>query len=143
MTSAPTISPTSLDTERLSLKSESAPPGFVDGAWWPASRDLAAEIPGLVAALAVRMGAVERVSYNIGAWNDVPRKVRVGNDVVRMDGFNTQAAAALNVVGNRHRLTLLVVPLEADEQAARRILAAASRDGNTEGIDALLTAAAQ
>jgi hypothetical protein len=37
---------------------------------------------------------------------------------------------------------LLVVPPETDQQAAHRVLAAASENGNTEGIDALLATAA-
>jgi hypothetical protein len=40
-------------------------------------------------------------------------------------------------------LTLLVVPPETDEEAAHRILAAASEDGNTDGVDALMATAAR
>ena len=142
MTSAPSTFLLSPTTDRLSLKSESATTGVVDGAWWPASRDLAAEVPAFVAALADRVGAVERVSYNIDAWNAVLRKVRVDGYVVRMGGFRSQIAASLKVVGERRVLTLLVVPPETDERAARRVLAAASENGNTEGVDALLATAA-
>lgn len=140
MTSAASTLPTRLDVERLSLRPESAATGFISGAWWPASRDLAAELPDLVAALAARMGTVERVGYNLGAWDVVPRKVRVDGQVVRMGGFRSQDAATLRVLGARNGLTLLVVPPETDERAARRILAAASRG---EDIDALLSTATQ
>jgi len=88
------------------------------------------------------VGPVERVSYNIDAWNAVPRKVRVDGKVVRMGGFRSQPAATLKVVGEGRALTLLVVPPETDQQAAHRVLAAASENGNTEGIDALLATAA-
>lgn len=138
MTSAP-----STFTDRLNLKSESATTGFVDGAWWPASRDLAAELPALVAALPDRVGPVERVTYNIDAWNAVPRRVRVDAHVVRMGGFRSQKAATVNVVGERRVLTLLVVPPETDEQAAHRILATASEDVNAEGVDALMATVTQ
>ena len=143
VTSASSTLPASPTTDRLSLKSESATTGVVDGAWWPASRDLAAELPAFIAALADRVGAVERVSYNIDAWNAVPRKVRVDGNVVRMGGFRSQAAATLKVVGERRTLTLLVVPPETDEQAAHRILATASEDGNTDGVDDLMATAAR
>jgi uncharacterized protein DUF5994 len=143
MTSASSTLPTSLDVERLSLKPESAATGFVDGAWWPASRDLAAELPDLVAALAARLGTVERVGYNLGAWDVVPRKVRVVGEVVRMGGFRSQDAATLRVLGARNGLILLVVPPETDERAAQRILAAASRGENIAEIDALLSTAAR
>ena len=142
MTSASSTLPTVPTIDRLSLKPESATTGFVDGAWWPASRDLAAEMPSIVAALGDRAGVVERVSYNIDAWNAVPRKVRVDGHVVRMGGFRSQAAATLKVVGERRVFTLLVVPPETDEQAAHRVLATASENGNTDGVDALLATAA-
>ena len=144
MSSASSTLPASTATDRLCLKPESATTGFVDGAWWPASRDLAAEMPALLAALGDQVvGPVERVSYNIDAWNAVPRKVRVDGHVVRMGGFRSQSAATLKVLGERRTLTLLVVPPETDEEAAHRILAAASEDGNTDGVDALMTTAAR
>jgi hypothetical protein len=142
MTSASSTLPPLSTTDRLSLKPESATTGFVDGAWWPASRDLAAEMPAFIAALAGRAGAVERVSYNIDAWDAVPRKVRVDGNVVRMGGFRSQDAATLKVVGEQQVFTLLVVPAETDEQAAHRVLATASENGNTEDVDALLATAA-
>jgi len=142
MSSASSTFPAGTTTDRLSLKPESATTGFVDGAWWPASRDLAAEMPSLIAALADRVGTVERVSYNIDAWNGVPRKVRVDGNVVRMGGFRSQAAATLKVLGEQGMLTLLLVPPETEEQAAQRVLATASENGNTEGVDALLATAA-
>ena len=110
MTSASSTLPTVPTIDRLSLKPESATTGFVDGAWWPTSRDLAAEMPSLLAALGDRAGVVERVSYNIDAWNAVPRKVRVDGHVVRMGGFRSQSAATLKVLGEPRTLTLLVVP---------------------------------
>jgi Family of unknown function (DUF5994) len=142
VTSASSTLPASPTTDRLSLKSESATTGVVDGAWWPASRDLAAAMPAFIAALADRAGAVERISYNLDAWDAVPRKVRVDGNVVRMGGFRSQAAATLKVVGELRVLTLLVVPPDTDEQAAHRVLATAGENGNTEGIDALLATGA-
>jgi hypothetical protein len=142
VTSPSSTLPASPTTDRLSLKPESATTGFVDGAWWPASRDLAAEVSSLIAALADRAGTVERISYNFDAWDAVPRKVRVDGNVIRMGGFRSQAAATLKVVGERGMLTLLVVPPETEEQAAHRVLATASENGHTEGVDALLATAA-
>jgi hypothetical protein len=143
MSSASSTFPATTTTDRLSLKPESATTGFVDGAWWPASRDLAAEMPALLDALGDQVGPVERVSYNIDAWNAVPRKVRVDGHVVRMGGFRSQSAATLKVLGERRTLTLLVVPPETDEQAAHHILATASEAGNIDGVDALMATAAR
>jgi Family of unknown function (DUF5994) len=143
VTSAPTLPPTSTELQRLRWKADEAPTGFVDGAWWPASRDLAAELPGLVAALDGRLDAVERVSFRLDDWDAVPRRVRIGDRVVRMGGFHSQPAATVLVTGGTYRtITLLVVPPGTDADTARAILATASSAGNTDDIATLLSAAA-
>ena len=43
---------------RLRLRPKALTTGYVDGAWWPRSRDLAAELPALLAVPAVRLGGV-------------------------------------------------------------------------------------
>ncbi|WP_146615991.1 DUF5994 family protein [Nonomuraea aridisoli] len=58
----------------------------VDGAWWPCSRDAAAELPALVAAVDQRLGRTTlRVGVHRDAWRHIPdrfpargRQVRVG-----------------------------------------------------------------
>ena len=139
MTSATSTIPTDLDAERLRLKPDAPTTGVVDGAWWPASRDLAAELPHVVAALATRLGPVERVNYNLDVWQAAPRRIRIDGRVVRMGGFRSQAPELLKVSVERRMLTLLVVPPETDAEAAEHILAAASRDGNTDDVAALLS----
>ncbi|HKS47628.1 MAG TPA: DUF5994 family protein, partial [Amycolatopsis sp.] len=52
-------------TLRLRLKPKAPATGYVDGAWWPRSRDLSAELPTLLAVLAIRPGRIERVTYNL------------------------------------------------------------------------------
>jgi uncharacterized protein DUF5994 len=137
MTSVSSTS-TEMDSQRLSLKPEAPTTGLVDGAWWPASRDLAAELPALAAAVTSRLGPVEAVSYNIDAWDATPRRVGVGGGVVRMAGYHTQARDTVDVRGARHLLTLLVVPPDTEPRTAAAALAAAGRAGNTDGLDALL-----
>jgi hypothetical protein len=138
MTSASSTFTSKNDSQRLSLKPEAPATGFVDGAWWPASRDLAAELPALAAAVTSRLGPVEAVSYNIDAWDTTPRRVTVGGAVVRMAGYHTQARDTVDVRGARHVLTLLVVPPDTEPRTAAAALAAAGRAGNTDGLDALL-----
>lgn len=138
MTSASSTFTSKNDSRRLSLKPEAPTTGFVDGAWWPGSRDLAAELPALAAAVTSRLGPVEAVSYNIDAWDTTPRRVAVGGGVVRMAGYHTQARDTVDVRGARHLLTLLVVPPDTDPRTAAAALAAAGRAGNTDGVDALL-----
>jgi hypothetical protein len=53
---------------RLRLRPKALTTGYVDGAWWPRSRDLAAELPALLAVLTVRLG---------GFWSRPPHTVDV------------------------------------------------------------------
>lgn len=127
-------------TPRLWLKSDGPATGDVDGAWWPGSRDLTGELPALLAALGARLGAVERVTYNLSVWDPPPRRLAVDGRVVRLEGFLSQPADVVTVVGRggRRRLTLLVVPPDTDPATAERVVARASRPGNAENIRALL-----
>jgi hypothetical protein len=96
---------------RLMLKPKSPTSGFVDGAWWPASDDLVAELPHLLEALTPRLGSISRVIYRIGEWVVEPRKVYVHDDMVRLDGYRYQPPATIEVQGvHGARTILLVVP---------------------------------
>jgi hypothetical protein len=123
---------------RLRLKPKAAATGFVDGGWWPRSRDLAAELPGLLAVLAVRLGRIERVIYHLGAEGPTVPKIRFDGGVVRLSGYRTQRPDTVEVLGARHRITLLVVPPETPEHDAHEALMAAGHRGNTDDIAALL-----
>jgi hypothetical protein len=130
-------------TLRLTLKPQAPATGYVDGAWWPRSRDLSTELPSLLAALAIRLGGVQRVSYNLATWDPAPRRLDVNGRQLRLGGFHTQHAHTVDVIGaNGARLTLLVLPPGADPDAARRTLVAASRRHNVDSIAGLLAATA-
>jgi len=45
--------------------------GVLDGAWWPRSRDIGAELPALIAALAEYAGPVTRVGLDADAWEEL------------------------------------------------------------------------
>ena len=147
MTSAPTISTSEApakavedarETVRLRLKPEAPTTGFVDGGWWPRSRDLAVELPGLLAELGVRLGRIERVTYHLGDWDPTPATLRVQGRVVRLGGFRTQHADTVDVLLHRQRITLLVVPPETSGQAAHDALSRAGHHGGTDDVTSLL-----
>ncbi len=123
---------------RLHLKPTAPVTGHVDGGWWPRSRDLAAELPLLLAAVTARLGRVERVSYHLGDWDPAARRVDVDGHVVRLAGFRFQRSDTVDIAGRQQRITLLVVPPEASAQAADDALDAAGDPGNTDTVDALL-----
>jgi hypothetical protein len=126
---------------RLELKPEAPATGSVDGAWWPRSRDLSAELPALLAVLAMRLGGVERVSYNLATWDATPRRLDINGRQLRLGGFHAQHPHTVDVIGTSGaRLTLLVLPPDSDPVAAHRTLITASRRDNVDSIDRLLTA---
>ena len=149
MTSAPTLSNQDCTTQvkvtddvyqplRLRLKPKAPTTGWVDGGWWPRSRDLAAELPRLLTVLSVRLGPIERVSYHLGDWAPTVGKISVGGGVVRLAGYRSQHADTVDVLAARQRVTLLVVPPEATTQTAHAALMAAGHRGNSEVVEALL-----
>lgn len=126
-------------TLRLRLKPKAPTTGFVDGGWWPHSRDLVAELPALLAVLAVRPGRIEGVTYNLTRWEPAARRTTVAGDSIRLDGFCTQHPDTVTVTGHdRQRLTLLVIPPEATSKTAHDALMRASQRGNTDSTETLL-----
>lgn len=126
-------------TLRLRLKPKAPTTGFVDGGWWPHSRDLVAELPALLAVLGVRPGRIEGVTYNLTSWEPAARHVTVAGEAIRLEGFHTQHPDTVTVTGHdRQRLTLLVISPEATPAAAHDALMRASQRDNTDSTEALL-----
>src|SRR3954447_20172445 len=131
MTSGPHLHTT--HQPRLRLKPKAPATGYVDGAWWPRSKDLAAELPALVEVLAVRVGPVGQVAYALDAWVTPPRRVEINGARVRLEGFRSQDEHILHVTGLAHgRISLLVVPTDAAENAAHDALMTAAERGNAD-----------
>ncbi|WP_159846593.1 DUF5994 family protein [Nocardia sp. CY41] len=53
-----------LHTPRLRLRPRGEGSDCAEGVWWPRTRDLAAELPGLFTVLRPRLGPVWRVVYD-------------------------------------------------------------------------------
>ncbi|MGB7797077.1 MAG: DUF5994 family protein [Pseudonocardiaceae bacterium] len=85
--------------------------GVVDGSWWPRTRDPAAELPALIAAVADRLGMVDRIALNANAWDTRPQRITtVGQEVVRLD-WSGAWAHTIRVIGcDSSHLDLLVIP---------------------------------
>jgi hypothetical protein len=95
------------------------------GAWWPRSRDAAAELRSLLPLASHHLGgAVTRVSLNIDTWDaDQPRRLRVGDCLVRLGWFHTLDAGTVVLRrGSDPGVTLHVVAPEADPAAAHKLL---------------------
>jgi hypothetical protein len=152
MTATVSLSPTpeaedrsSSSSPRLSLAPAGSAPALLDGAWWPRSRDLAAELPSLTAVLEPRWGRITRVTVNPTHWPVVPRKVAVTGHVVNVGWFlSEQDPHELLLLSYRlGRWNLLVVPPRTDPASAAWLMAAASDPRGTSTASRLIEEAAR
>jgi len=131
---------------RLALKSVAPTTGYVDGGWWPHSRDLGAEAGDLARAVTLRLGPLREIAYALDAWEAAPRHVEYGaadeGSWVQLVGFASQDLHVVLVTGRSGRtLGLLVVPPESPDPAGHDAMNRAARAGNAESPAALLAAA--
>lgn len=125
-TSTRTAPPPSPSAARVALKSPTGR-GLLDGAWWPRSRDLATELPALADVLDPLWGRITRVAVNPMLWPVVPRKVTVGDRVLKVGWFTPELDphALLLLSYGAGRWDLLVIPPETDAATAGRFMTAA------------------
>lgn len=112
---APTNTETAVDHghdhPRLVLSPRPPGPGGIDGRWWPWTDDLQLELPALVAALAHRVGAVDRISLDPETWNGRPRTVTIDDRVILLDWFGARHRHTVGLRGpHSSHLDLLVIP---------------------------------
>jgi hypothetical protein len=114
-----------------------------DGAWFPRSRDLAVEVPELIAEFDRRGIRVERFTYALEAWEPLPRKLLVGDRPVRTGGFRSMdpLVVCLSWDGGARRADLLVIPPETDVLTGARALRLAVRRGLPRSPRMVLAAA--
>lgn len=127
-------------TPRLRLKPKAPTSGYVDGAWWPHSDDLTAELPDLLAVLSVRLRPIDRVIYNLTEWAKAPKKLATDGRTVRLDGYHLQPVNTLEVLGlDRKKIVLLVVSPQAAPDQAHAIMMTAAGPNNALTVNSLLT----
>lgn len=125
---------------RLRLKPKGPHTGYVDGAWWPHSDDLTAELPDLLAVLSVRLGPIDRVVYKLNDWADAPTELATGGHAVQLDGYRLQPPNTVEVLGlNRNnRMVLLAVPPHTEPDCAHATMMAAAAPDDDSTVDGLL-----
>jgi hypothetical protein len=139
MTSGPHSRSIPAQPLRLRLKPKGPVTGYVDGGWWPRSRDLVAELPELATVLSVRLGPIQRIAYAMDGWEPPSGRVDVDGHRVRMEGFRSQDRDTVAVTGlNGQRLSLLVVPPDADETAAHDAMMTAAHRDNADSPASIL-----
>ncbi|MGN9845155.1 DUF5994 family protein [Nonomuraea sp. H19] len=104
--------PTAQFALRLSLNPVLDRRGTVDGAWWPHTRDAAAELPALISAVDQRLDrAVLRVGLYLDAWDHIPRRIPARGRDIRVGWFRSADPnlITLSITGSAP-ITLLVIP---------------------------------
>ena len=116
----------------------------IDAAWWPRSRDLEAELPGLLDVLWTAAREVERVSYAIDSWLPVPRRLTIEGRRVRLGGFTHQdpSMVSLRDAWGAERVDILVIPPETEPHLAAAAMALTGRSGPNERAARMLELAA-
>ncbi|MET9799638.1 DUF5994 family protein [Streptomyces sp. NPDC006368] len=113
--------------------------GVVDGAWWPRSRDVGAELPALLRALTEHLGPITRVGLDAAAWEALPTRLVVDDRVVHIDSFPVGDDTVLISRGGQDHFSLLVIPPYAAPQAAHAAMArAVSADNATDARQILI-----
>lgn len=130
---------------RMSLAPSGSAPALLDGAWWPRSRDLWAELPSLTAVLDPLWGRITRVTVNPAHWPTVPRKVPVDGHVVKVGSFPTQQDPHQMLLLSYRvgRWDLLVIPPQTAPVSAAWLMAAASDPLRTSTASQLMAEAAR
>jgi hypothetical protein len=113
---------------RLILAPAGTASSLIDGAWWPYSRDLTAELPALTAVLDPMWGRITHVTVNPKFWPVVPRKVPVHGHVVQVGWFKAEQDPhkLLLLSYTVGRWDLLVIPPETSPATAARLMTTAT-----------------
>ncbi|MGA4992117.1 DUF5994 family protein [Nonomuraea bangladeshensis] len=128
---------------RLSLRPVPNRRAVVDGAWWPSSRDAAAELPGLIDHVD---RLLDRVTLRIGvhgdAWQNIPRRIPARGRQVRVGWFrHTDPRVITLSFAAGEPVVLLIIPSGTAAAAAEATLKLTAQDIAGLSIDAILTLA--
>ena len=122
----------------LRLETTESREGVLDGAWWPRSRDIGAELPELLSALTRHLGPVTRVGLDTAAWAGLPTRIVVDDRVVYIDSFPVGDDTVLITRGEQDLFSLLMVPPNATLDSARAAMAQAVRADNISQAEQIL-----
>ncbi|MFJ1703529.1 DUF5994 family protein [Kitasatospora sp. NPDC088346] len=123
---------------RLALECTFSRNGMFDGAWWPRTRYLEAELPDLITALSAHCGRILRVGLDTSTWDTVPRSVQVDGLLVRIGRFSASGNTMSLSRGLQDQFVLLVIPPDTPAHTAAAAMAHAATPGNSSTATDLL-----
>jgi hypothetical protein len=127
-----------MGTLRMRLKPAHGSCGFVQGAWWPRSTELASELPSLLAALSLRIGSIDSVVYHESDWSPEPLSIKHQGDQVILSAHQAWPNV-VSLFGPRFgRLDLLVVSPHTEPTHAYNVVTTAASVNDASTPDQLL-----
>ena len=117
---------------RISFRQPVAATGYIDAAWWPRTLDLTAELPALMDVLWTAAREVNRVTYNLHAWDRAPRRMQIEGRTVHLGGFNSSdpLTVRLSDAWGRERIDILVIAPDTAPAVADQAFRIASKVGD-------------
>ncbi|RVX45008.1 hypothetical protein EDD27_7784 [Nonomuraea polychroma] len=128
---------------RLSLHPVLDRRAVVDGAWWPHSRDAAAELAGLIPAVDRLLDRVMlRIGVHQDAWQRIPRRIPARGRQVRVGWFRHADPRLITLIfAAAEPVVLLVIPPDTAAGPAEATLKLTAQDTTGLTVDAILTLA--
>jgi len=109
----------------------------IDGTWWPRSKMLVEELPGLVTSVSNQLGQVVMVGYHRDGWFETPPVSEINGHTIELLGFTGNEPASVIAIGDNGRhITLQVIPPNVGEQVARHALDETKRRADAGGAAA-------
>lgn len=122
-------------TERLTVD-EAIGTGPLDGAWWPTSQQASEAVVGLVEDLGDAFGRVTRIALPMKDWSDErPKTVQVDGRAVHLAWFAGMRRQTARVTfESDEAITVVVLPVDSDKDAAASALSAAAEDRSSADL---------
>jgi hypothetical protein len=124
---------------RLRLDPNGTIEPHLDGAWWPRSHELPAELSALLAALSADLGPIALVGYHRDAWEPAPDRLVLAGQPIHLVGFGSPNRPTLIVIADTgRRVTLHVVAPETNSASAAEAMAAVTHhtvEQHAAGLD--------
>jgi hypothetical protein len=112
---------------RLELDPNRTAEPYLDGAFWPRSRELSAELPALIGALSADLGPIALVGYHRDAWNTASGRIGFGGNDIHLEAFDSPGPPTMVVIADSGRcVNLRVVPPDTDATSAAQAMSVAT-----------------
>jgi hypothetical protein len=112
---------------------------YLDGGWWPQSRDLTVEMADLIDHFPAELGRIVRALVSPPDWDPAPRRIPVAGGFVKVGSFPRDDTHLIHLkTSDRTVLRVLVVPPGYGRDQGEEALLAAAAAGNAySAIDLL------